>query len=533
MNSKSAAVFVLTLMFAGLFVPFMGEESDAVGKSDYIMSLSEGDSETWTIDATIGNGHQHTWNLYVVNQSEKHLKIFYEPETYNREVSVIQLPSPMMLEPGKATTGEITISVGEYAKDTAEFTAVVFVTVSNVDPADTETSETRIVFNIKVDSSFNTSGMYNKFLGYFENDLPSPFNKPIFTMIVSIILWVIIFALLSRICIPLLARLLDRTTPEINDRRRLERTLVRLIIPLIFIVAFNQGLIIVGADNEAIALFGSISNVLYVLLVAFIIWKIYVYVVTRILKRFERLDEDSTIDMSLLPLFKMLGRILLAVGCVAAILATFGVDLQGILVSAGVVSLGITMGAQNVLSQFFSGLVILSTRPFKAGDFLKINDKVYIVRKVRLMYTEFTSWESDQIITMPNNVVSSSTIHNMTKDDLPVKQYVYFTVAYGTDLEKAKEIMIETARKNPYVVLDGKHEEPGFRMTNLLNSGIELRLSYFARTFDDTGGSAGQIRMEIYKAFADNGIEIPYDRVQVDILSDKAGEKKATDLTDD
>ena len=269
-----------------------------------------------------------------------------------------------------------------------------------------------------------------------------------------------------------------------------------LAFALVF--SINLDLKITGADPGVISNIEALSNILYVVIGSIIAWRIYLFIMESILKGIEESDQTSVVDMTLMPLMRMLGKMIFWIAGATIILGSFGVDLGGILVSAGIISLGITMGAQNVLSQFFSGLVILSTRPFKAGDFLKINDKVYIVRKVRLMYTEFTSWESDQIITMPNNVVSASTIHNMTKDDLPVKQYVYFTVAYGTDLEKAKEIMIETARKNPYVVLDGKHEEPGFRMTNLLNSGIELRLSYFARTFDDTGGSAGQIRMEIY-----------------------------------
>ncbi len=536
MKSKLMAIAVLAVLVFGIASPFMVEDSDALDSSDYYMSISNGDIRKGPIEVTIGNGKATTWNLYVVNQSEKYLEISYTAKS-DKDVSVIEIPDPMMIGPKdssepSSTTGRITISVDEYAKDTAEFAAMIEVTVANVADND-DFDVTTIEFHVIVDSTFHTSGMYNKFLGFYENTLPSPFNEPIFTMIVSIILWVLIFGCICRLLIPLLARFLDRTTPDVDDRKQLQRALMHLIIPLIFIIALNQGLIIVGANNEIVAGFASLSNILYVILIAFIAWKIYVFIISGILARFEKMDENSAIDTSLLPLFKMIGRIVIAVVSVASILATFGVDLQGILVSAGVVSLGITMGAQNVLSQFFSGLVILSTRPFRAGDFLKINDKVYIVKKVKLMYTVFTSWENDQVITMPNNTVSSATIHNMTKDDLPVKNYLYFTVAYGTDMEKAKNIMIETAKKNPLVIMDGKHEAPGFRMTNLLNSGVELRLSYFARSFDDTGGSAAQIRLAIYDEFRKNGISIPYDRLQIDILSDATGKKKSTDLTDD
>ena len=535
MHSKLTAVLVLSFLIAGMFVPLAINESDALEKGDFYVSISDNDGNE--VNVTIGNGQTKTWNLYVVNASEKYLEISYLTDVSDKDVSVISIPEPMMLSPGNgdkdsSTTGKVTIKIDEYAKDTSEFTATVTVRVADV-ADNTDYLDTVITFNVLVDSTFHTSGMYNKFLGFYDNNLPSPFNMPIFTMVVSIIAWMIIIGLLCRILVPLLARFLDRTTPDIDDREQFEKALFHLSIPLVFLLAFNQGLIIVGASNEIIAGFSSLSNILYVIIVCLFAWKIYVFLATSILNRFEK-DEsnNSTIDLSLLPLFKMIGRIILAVFAVSAILGSFGVDLQGILVSAGIVSLGITMGAQNVLSQFFSGLVILSTRPFKAGDFLKINDNVYIVRKVKIMYTEFTSWENDRIITMPNNAVTSATIQNMTENGLPVKNYIYFTVAYGSDLEKAKEIMIDAAMKNPLVVTDGSCELPGYRMTNTLNSGIELRLSYFARSFDDTGGSAAQIRQTVYKAFRDNGIEIPYDRLQIDILSDVTG-KRPDDLTQD
>ena len=537
MQRKLMAAIVLSVLAIGLLAPLAADGSDAIDDGAYSISLSEGDISKGPVDVTVGNGKTASWNLYVVNHSDKYLKISYTKES-DSKVSVIELPEAKMIgpsgstDPSNSTTGKISISVDEYAGDTDTFVATVHVLVTNVDDED-DYAENDIVFNVTVDSSFDTSGVYNKFLGFIDNKLPSPFNSPIFTMVVSIIVWFVIFTVICGLIIPFLGRYVGEKNEDEATKKSRHRTLMRLLMPLIFLLALNQGLKIAGASNELISLVSSISLVVYVILASFIVWKVYVLIVSVLLRRVSDISEDDPIDMSLLPLFKMIGRIIIAVVAVSVILATFGVNLEGILVSAGVVSLGITMGAQNVLSQFFSGLVILTSRPFQAGDFLKINDKVYIVKRVKLMYTEFTSWENDQVITMPNNVVSSATIHNMTKNDLPVKQYVYFTVAYGTDMEKAKDIMIDVASKNPLVVMDNDHEGPSFRMTDLLDSGVELRLSYYARTFDDTGGSAGQIRMDVYKAFMENGIEIPYNRLQVDVLSEPAGKKKDSDLSDD
>jgi small-conductance mechanosensitive channel len=187
-----------------------------------------------------------------------------------------------------------------------------------------------------------------------------------------------------------------------------------------------------------------------------------------------------------------------------------------------------------VLSQFFSGVVLLMTRPFKKGDFLKINDKVYIVKKVKIMFTEFLSWDKDQVITMPNNAVTAATIVNLTRDDEAYRLYVYFDVAYGVDLKKAEQVMLDVANKSPVVLHDDKHAAPNVRMTNFGDSGIELRLGVTVKDFNGNITAASSLRMEVYQAFVDNGIEVPYNRLEVTMLNDCfQGSRRPGDFVED
>ena len=277
----------------------------------------------------------------------------------------------------------------------------------------------------------------------------------------------------------------------------------------------------------------SLSTILYVAIGAMIGWEIYLFIVTSFFRNAEDSIEVDGFDTSLVPLFKMIGKLVISVVAVAVILACFGVDLGGILLSAGVVSLGITLGAQNILGQFFSGIVLLSTRPFKKGDYVKINDTVYIVRKVKLMYTEFNNWDKDQIVTMPNNVVSSASIVNLTKDSKNTRIFVYMDVAYDADLSLAKELMIKAAMMHPHVIKDGSEPMPGTRLTAFLDSGIEFRLACFVDDFDNSSHYAGQLREMMYKLFLDNDVEIPYNRLEITMLEPCDGKKKDTDKTDD
>lgn len=521
MNSKIAAAFILSIFVIGLGAPLCLENTDALDSDDYYITIPGTKTPAEEVYETIGNGKEHTWSLYVVNTSELYLDVYFDSSVDSNEVHASAL-KPSMLRPSSTGDnvyeGTFTISVDEVSG--AHDDVIVDLVVTVMDASDPESLiVNHVIFNIKVESIYDTSGSYNKFFGIIPNTLVEPFNSAIVAAIVTILVNIALTGLLCRLLIPVLARILDKQTTE-EDADKFERALFWMLVPLSLVLSINQGLSIMGVDTDLIATASTITAILVVILVMFILWTNYVFIITSILSRIERANADSAIDTSLVPLFKMIGRIIFWVAGVSAVLGTFGVDLQGILVSAGVISLGITLGAQNVLSQFFSGLVILTTRPFRAGDFLKINGEVYVVRKVKLMYTEFNNWAGDEIVTMPNNVVTSSTIRNTTKGDTACKQYVFFSVAYGTDLQKAGEVMIEAAKKSKNVLLDGKHEEPSVRVTNFLSSGIEMRLSVYAPTFDDTGALAGEMRQLVYEAFRENGIEIPYDRVQIDILSD-------------
>lgn len=522
MERRLIAAVILTALILGMVSPVLVQETDALDLDDYYITIPGTQAPSKHIEVTMGNGESRTWKLCVINASEKYLDISFDSSTDNKEVKVTDIPEATLIGPEGSSEpsvakGDLTIKVDQNSD--AYDSVSVDITVYVVDAADPEQiSETHVYFDIKVTSIYDASGMYNKFFGLIPNTLPAPFNSPIVPAIVSILVYGFIAWVVGSLILKRIAKVIGRNTSE-NEAKNFERATKWPIVILTMVLTLNTGLLIMDAGSTLISQASFVTYIMSVILVSIILWKIYMQIVKSVFRKIERVHADSTIDTSLIPLFRMIGMIFFWVAGTSAVLAGFGVDLQGILVSAGVISLGITLGAQNVLSQFFSGILILVNRPFKTGDFLKINDKVYVVRKVRLMYTEFKNWGGDEIITMPNNVVTSATISNMTKGDVICRQYVYFSVAYGTDLKKAQEVMIEAAKKCDLVVQDANHDIET-RITDFLSSGIELRLSVYTPTFDDTGEAAGKLRGLIYEAFAENDIEIPYDRVQIDILSD-------------
>ena len=540
MKGRLIACSVLIAMIIAALSPVLLDESDALDSDDFIINVIPGGTSDQDIYVTLGNGESGSWDIYVVNNSDNILAVSFGLTNDTKFVNVDAHPNDHPLDPrSSGGTGyysresfKLTVDLLADSMDEELVDLNIRVTqINSDDPSEIgEYIDTHVKFHVEIKSVYD-AGQYNKFLGLIKNDLPSPFNSPWVPCIVSIVFWLLLTAVLCKLIVPKAARYLDSQTPG-DDQKKFEKALSRLITAIVFVVSLVQSLDILGATAAHKALAESIAWILLIILSLVLAWKIYLVVVENILRKFEE-EEDSTVDMSLMPLMTMIGKIVFWIAGIASILSRLGVDLGGILISAGVVSLGITMGAQNVLSQFFSGIVILMTRPFKKGDFLKINGNVYIVKKVKIMFTEFLGWDKDMIITMPNNAVTAATIINLTKDDEAYRLYIYFPVAYKSDLKKVEKVMLDVANNSP-VVLHDNHAEPNVRLTSFMDSGMEIRLGVTVKDFNGNITAASSLRMAVYQAFLENDIEVPYNRVEVDMLNDCfRGERRPGDMVED
>ncbi|MBE6527771.1 MAG: mechanosensitive ion channel [Thermoplasmata archaeon] len=524
MKSRLIAFALIAAMFVALFSPMMLDDSDALENTDYKIDVRTSGQPASEYEATIANGHSKSWVVSVMNNSDKELEVTYTLAPYNSNLDVKMDGDwelghhlyPYGSSKQYLVEDKITISADSLSESYDGLKVVLTLTIwESGDIASAVSQDITITINIA--SIYDAAGEYNKFLGIFVNDLPEPFNDSVVPAILTVLFWMVISQILCRLIAPRLAKILDSHTTD-DDAEKFKKAITWLITVLVLMVSFIQGLDIYGASAEIKASVISFTSIITIAITLVIAWKVYLLIVEGILARLED-NEDSPFDLTLMPLMNMIGKIIFWVVGLATILGALGVDLGGILISAGVVSLGITMGAQNVLSQFFSGIVILTTRPFKKGDFLKINDKIYIVKKVKIMFTEFLGWDRDMVITMPNNAVTSATIINLTKDDEAYRLYIYFTVAYKSDLKKVEEIMLNVANSSP-VVLHDYHAKPNVRLTNFLGSGLELRLGVTVKDFDGNITAASSLRMAVYQSFLENGIEVPYNRVEVDMLQD-------------
>ncbi len=410
------------------------------------------------------------------------------------------------------------VDVDKYASADEYEIGIVLTATTLVEGGGTVTAAP-VNVGLTVLSPLSSGDAYNKILGLFSNPFPDPFNTPLATAVITFLLWLIIGILAVLTLLPILLRLVARNHKEEGDK--LKKGLRTLLPPVILLFAFDSALRVFGADKHLIGPVEVWFNVFYIALGALIAWKIYIILVQYLISRLARNRRVDQSDIDVEPLLRLLGQLVIAVAAVAMIMSALGFNLTAIITSAGIVSLGITLGAQNVLNQFFSGMVLLITRPFKSGDLVKIGagSTIYKVSSVNIMNTVFDNWDNEETVIMPNNMVSSSAITNLTGDGLLYKIKVFMNIGYDDNIDLAKNIMEKIANDHPSVMTNGAVDPPSTRVTAFLDSSIEVRLTCYVYDFNDNGKIGGELRESIFKAFKENGINVPYPQRDVHIVS--------------
>lgn len=379
-------------------------------------------------------------------------------------------------------------------------------------------------YTIDLKSSLSANEHYNKFMGIWENDFTGVLGNAWFPAVVTCVVWLIIGLFIMIIAIPVVLTLIMKKDDPNRDAMR--KTLRNFSFVIIILNGIGKALRVLGVSEAIIDSVNTIFYLCYIVVGAMVVWRFYIMVVNYVVKVLgvrDFIPGGSKSDFeSFRPLLIYIGEIVITVLALGSIMSLLGFNMTAIITSAGIVSLGITMGAQSVLSQFFSGLVILATRPFKAGDLITLNggSVTYRVKRVNVMFTEFENWDNTDISIIPNSALTGGIVKNITRETLKSKIHVFIEVGYGTDLKYAREAMMEVANAHPRVIKDGSVSKPSTRVTDFLDSNIQLRLSVYVDDFNDSGVIGGELRQALYDKFNEKNISIDYTQIVVHAAPD-------------
>lgn len=217
---------------------------------------------------------------------------------------------------------------------------------------------------------------------------------------------------------------------------------------------------------------------------------------------------------ALITLFGYVGFILAAI----ISLSLAGVNLGGIALVSGALALGIGFGMQEIANNFVSGLILLFERPIRAGDFVSVGEVEGFVRSIRIRATEIETLDNQNVL-VPNSELVSGRVTNWVLRDTFGRVKIKIGVAYGSDVEKVREILESIARTHAEVITDGRAPEPralfmGFGDSSL-DFELRIRIPRIERRFQVTS----DLNFLIDQAFREAKITIPFPQRDLHVVS--------------
>jgi small-conductance mechanosensitive channel len=206
--------------------------------------------------------------------------------------------------------------------------------------------------------------------------------------------------------------------------------------------------------------------------------------------------------------------LIMVIGAIVAF-QFIGIDLSGLAVIFGLLSVGIGFGLQNVTSNFISGLILLFERPIKIGDRVTVGDTEGDVIDINIRSTTIRTLNNITFI-VPNSEFVSSRVINWSHGDTRIRLEIPVGVSYKSDLDIVLKALKEVAEEQPAVL---KKPESDVLFVDFGDSSWNMKLRVWIQDPKKHPGVRSELNCSIVRKFQEYGIEIPYPQRDLHLRS--------------
>lgn len=215
----------------------------------------------------------------------------------------------------------------------------------------------------------------------------------------------------------------------------------------------------------------------------------------------------------------ILNYVIIAVGAMT-VFGSLGVSWDKLQWLAAALSVGLGFGLQEIFGNFVSGLIILFERPVRIGDTVTIGTYSGTVSKIRIRATTITDFDRKEVI-IPNKAFVTERLINWSLSDTTTRLVIRLGVAYGSDLEKVKRVLLQAAMEHPKVMHD---PEPAVFFTTFGASTLDHELRLYVRELRDRSHTVDELNRAIDRLCRENDINIAFNQLEVHLHNAKGDE---------
>ncbi|MEZ5359250.1 MAG: mechanosensitive ion channel family protein [Candidatus Zixiibacteriota bacterium] len=226
---------------------------------------------------------------------------------------------------------------------------------------------------------------------------------------------------------------------------------------------------------------------------------------------------ETRLDDEFIPIIERSIKIVIFVLVLMAILSHFNVDIKGLVAVLGVSSLAIALAAKDTLANMIAGFILMLDRPFRVGDRITLDgERILDVYEIGLRSTKFLTRDNTLVI-IPNNEISRMVVDNLSYPAPEIRVRVHVGVAYGSDIDVVKKLLVEAANSHPATI---QQERTWVQFLNFGDSSLDFRVNSYVADYSEQRRTAHEIRELVYKIFDREGIEIPFPQRVVHMKSE-------------
>lgn len=215
----------------------------------------------------------------------------------------------------------------------------------------------------------------------------------------------------------------------------------------------------------------------------------------------------------------ILNYAIIAIGAMT-VFGSLGVSWDKLQWLAAALSVGLGFGLQEIFGNFVSGLIILFERPVRIGDTVTIGTFSGTVSKIRIRATTITDFDRKEVI-IPNKAFVTERLINWSLSDTVTRVVIRLGVAYGSDLDKVKEVLLQAAHEHPKVMPE---PAPAVFFTTFGASTLDHELRLYVRELRDRSYTVDELNRTIDRLCRENDINIAFNQLEVHLRNEKGDE---------